>query len=275
MTSSAPWYPCTQVEIDAHPKLTTKSGMAKGITSSTAQMRRPGRSVHSTSQAVRVPITAQSAVTTTVSRTVFQSRAAVSGRQMSWAMVPTPEPLASMRRKRRGASSTTATAPLAPSRRSGGRRRRAGTMGLATAGRSATTAFAVTGGSVRDLSPEPATGPAGPPHGPPAPSRGRPATGPAGSQQARLLHQRDRLRPVAQLGDGDGVGLELPKRCLLLGGRDPRVDRVLVAGGAGDDLLALLRDEEGEEPLGRGLVGARPQDGGAGDVEDVPRVMRG
>src|ERR1019366_2172585 len=256
MTSTAPWNPCTQVEIDAHPKLTTKSGMAKGITSSTAQMRRPGRAVHSTSQAVRVPIMAQSAVTTTVSRTVFQSRVAVSGRQMSWAMVPTPEPLASMRRKRSGASSTTATAPLAPSRRSGGRRRRAGTMGLATAGRSATTAFAVTGGSVRDLSPEP-------------------ATGPAGSQQARLLHQRDRLRPVAQLGDGDGVGLELPKRCLLLGGRDPRVDRVLVAGGAGDDLLALLRDEEGEEPLGRGLVGARPQDGGAGDVEDVPRVMRG
>src|ERR1035438_7037914 len=202
MTSTAPWNPCTQVEIDAHPKLTTKSGMANGITSSTAQMRRPGRSVHSTSQAVRVPITAQSAVTTTVSRTVFQSKVAVSGRQMRWAMVPAPEPLASMRRKRSGASSTTATAPVA-----------------------------ITGGSVGD--------------------RGTPpATGPAGSQQAGLLHQRDRGRPVAQLGDGDGVRLELPQGGLRLRGRDPRGDRVLDAIRVGDDLLALLRDEEGEELLG-------------------------
>src|ERR1019366_4719665 len=256
MTSTAPWNPCTQVEIDAHPKLTKKSGMAKGITSSTAQMRRPGRSVHSTSQAVRVPITAQSAVTTTVSRTVFQSRVAVSGRQMRWAMVPAPEPLASMRRKRSGASSTRATAPLAPSRKSGGRRRRAGTPGSATAGGSAATPVAITGGSVGDRSTPP-------------------ATGPAGSRQAGLLHQRDRGRPVAQLGDGDGVRLELPQGGLRLRGRDPRGDRVLEAVRVGGDLLARLRDEEREELLSVRLVGARSEHGGAGDIQDVPGILRG
>ena len=46
---------------EAQPKLTTKSGMARGMTTSTAQIRRPGRSVRSTSQAAPVPITAHSA----------------------------------------------------------------------------------------------------------------------------------------------------------------------------------------------------------------------
>ena len=72
---------------DAQPKLTTKSGMAKGTTTSTAQIRRPGRSVRSTHQAARVPMTAHRAVTTTVSRTVFQSSVAVSGRKMRWKTV--------------------------------------------------------------------------------------------------------------------------------------------------------------------------------------------
>ena len=48
--------------------------MASGTTTSTAQMRRPGRSVRSTHHAAPVPITAHKAVTTTVSRTVFHSR---------------------------------------------------------------------------------------------------------------------------------------------------------------------------------------------------------
>ena len=56
MTSTAPWNPCTHVESDAQPKLTTKSGMANGTTTMTAQMRRPGRSVRSTQKATSVPI---------------------------------------------------------------------------------------------------------------------------------------------------------------------------------------------------------------------------
>ncbi len=48
--------------------------MATGNTTTTAQNRRPGRSVFSTNQAVAVPMAAQAAVTTTDSRTVFHSR---------------------------------------------------------------------------------------------------------------------------------------------------------------------------------------------------------
>ena len=92
MTSTAPRNPWTQVVSDAHPKLTTKSGMAKGTTTSTAQIRRPGRSVRSTHQAASVPMTAHRTVTTTVSRTVFHSRVAVSGRQIRWTTVRTPAP---------------------------------------------------------------------------------------------------------------------------------------------------------------------------------------
>ena len=62
------------------PKLTTKSGMASGITSRMAQTLRPGRSVRSTSHAAPVPMIAHRTVTTTVSRTVFQSSIPVSGR---------------------------------------------------------------------------------------------------------------------------------------------------------------------------------------------------
>ncbi len=64
--------------------------MASGTTTSTAQIRRPGRSVRSTHQAAAVPMTAHSAVTTTVSRIVFHSRVAVSGRKISLASAPQP-----------------------------------------------------------------------------------------------------------------------------------------------------------------------------------------
>ena len=102
------------------------------------------------SEAVNVefekPITAQRAVTTTVSRIVFQSRLAVRGRQMRWAMVPAPVPPASMSRKASGVSSTAATAALVPSRGQRRGRRRAGTSRPAWRGRSAATPVAVTAG---------------------------------------------------------------------------------------------------------------------------------
>ena len=65
------------------PKLTTKSGMPSGITTRTAQNRRPGISVRSTNQAVTVPMTAQRTVTTTVRLTVFHSNWAVRLRKSS------------------------------------------------------------------------------------------------------------------------------------------------------------------------------------------------
>ena len=66
--------------MDTQPKLTTKSGMATGITTSTTQRRRPGRSVRSVHHAAAVPITADAAVTATQSLTVFHNRVAVSCR---------------------------------------------------------------------------------------------------------------------------------------------------------------------------------------------------
>jgi hypothetical protein len=92
ITSTAPQYPVTAVLSEDQLKLTTKSGMASGTTNKTAQTRRPGRSVRSTNHAVPVPSTAQSAVTTTASRTVFQSKWSVRGRSMSDATVCTPTP---------------------------------------------------------------------------------------------------------------------------------------------------------------------------------------
>ena len=84
--------------------------MAKGTTTSTAHIRRPGRSVRSTHHAVSVPMTAHSTVTTTVRRTVFQSSVPVSGRKMRWTTVATARALlASMSRKTSGASRTMAT----------------------------------------------------------------------------------------------------------------------------------------------------------------------
>jgi hypothetical protein len=84
MTTTAPRKPWIQVVREAQPKLTTKSGMAKGTTTSTAQARRPGRLVRSTHHAVRVPMMAHRMVTTTVSRMVFHNRLAVSERKIRW-----------------------------------------------------------------------------------------------------------------------------------------------------------------------------------------------
>ena len=86
MTMTAPRKPWIHDHRDAHPKLTTKSGMASGTTTSTAQILRPGTLVRSTHHAAAVPITAHRAVTTTVSRTVFHSSSPVSGRAISRAV---------------------------------------------------------------------------------------------------------------------------------------------------------------------------------------------
>ena len=80
ITSTAAQKPPKPGKMARQPKLTTKSGMASGTTSRTAQIRRPGRSVRSTSQAVAVPMMAHRTVTTTVSRTVFHNSDAVNGR---------------------------------------------------------------------------------------------------------------------------------------------------------------------------------------------------
>ena len=118
---TAPRKPWTQVHSEFQPKLTTKSGIASGTTTSTAQARRPGRSVRSTHQAAAVPITAQASVTTTVSRTVFHSSVPVSGRKTRLATSEIPAPCASMSRKTSGSASTAATRTLTVSRAIGRR----------------------------------------------------------------------------------------------------------------------------------------------------------
>src|ERR1039457_2875854 len=109
MTSTAPLKPCTQVDSDDQPKLTTKSAMANGTTTSTAQTLRQGRSVRSTRYAATVPITAQRTVTTTVRRTVFHKRLAVSERQIRCQTLEAPAPAASVSRKASGSASTATT----------------------------------------------------------------------------------------------------------------------------------------------------------------------
>jgi hypothetical protein len=46
-------------------------------------------------------------------------------------------------------------------------------------------------------------------------------TAPRGSQKLRLLQEFDRLGAGPELGNGDGVGLQLVERRLWLRGRDP------------------------------------------------------
>ena len=141
---TAPRNPWTQVVNDAHPKLTTKSGIANGTTTSTAQIRRPGRSVRSTHQAVSVPMTAQSKVTTTVRRTVFHRRVAVKGLQIRCRTVETPTPCASISKKTKGAMRTSATAPLVPRSPRGVRLLRAGTITSSGASFPVSTSVVVT-----------------------------------------------------------------------------------------------------------------------------------
>ncbi len=51
-----------------------------GTINRTAQIRRPGRSVRSVSQAAPVPMIAESPVTASAKRTVFHNRVATKGR---------------------------------------------------------------------------------------------------------------------------------------------------------------------------------------------------
>ena len=98
MTRREPRNPWIDGATDTHPKLVTKSGMARGSTTRTAQMRRPGRSVRSMHHAAATPITAQAAVTASDSRTVFQRRFRVSWRKSRCERVAQPVWAASMRR---------------------------------------------------------------------------------------------------------------------------------------------------------------------------------
>jgi hypothetical protein len=121
MTITAPRKPCTQVHNEAHPKLTTKSGIASGTTTRISQTRRPGRLVRSMHQAAAVPMTAQRNVTTMVSLMVFHSRSAVNRRKMRCDTDDVPAPAASSSRNTSGSASSTATRQLAVVRATGRR----------------------------------------------------------------------------------------------------------------------------------------------------------
>src|SRR5580698_7181591 len=258
---TAPRKPCTQVHSDAQPKLTTKSGIASGTTTSTAQTRRPGRLVRSTHQAAAVPITAHRAVTTTVSRTVFHSRSAVSLRKIRCATVAAPAPRASISRKTSGSASTQATARLAAISATGRRLRRGRTAGTRA------SAWPGAGGgpgrcSVCDAVIAPPTSP--------SPLYGR-------SQQARLAHQRDGRGAGAEVGDRHRIGLELAQRRLGRLRGHAGCDRVLEAdrlARVGDDALALVADQERQALLRRGLVRGGLQHPGAGYVHDISGIAR-
>src|SRR5580704_7527927 len=245
---TAPRKPCAQVHSECQPKLTTKSGIASGTTRSTAQARRPGRSVRSTHHAPAVPITAHNTVTATVSRTVFHSSDQVSGRKIRCKTSPNPAPLASISRKTSGRARTAATRQLRVSRATGRRARRGVTCSLRSPWslrRSASVPAAAISASCRRR----------------------------GSQQARLTEQGNRRRAVAEIGDRDRVGLKLGKRRFRSRGGHPGAERILIAllvpGGAADDFLALPADQEGEELLRRRLVLAVLQHRRAGDVDHV------
>ena len=137
--------------------------MASGTTSSTAQIRRPGKSVRSTSHAAAVPMTAHSTVTTTVSRTVFQSSDAVNGRKIWLATASNPARCDSMSRNTSGMASSAAIAVLLTSNPIGRLARLAGTAGTFSVADGAGSVFTA-------LSP---------------------------SQQPGLAHQRDRGGAVA------------------------------------------------------------------------------
>ena len=171
--------------------------MAKGTTTSTAQIRRPGRSVRSTHQAARVPMTAHSTVTTTVRRTVFHNSVPVSGRKIRWTTVDQPAPLASITRNTSGTSRTTATAALA-ARSTGGRRAPRPPPGYRSSGE-------VPGRPSSSGTPSPGA------HAHQGSDRPAPA-----SEQPRLLQQGYRRRAVAELRDGDGVRLQQVERRLGL-----------------------------------------------------------
>ena len=118
---TAPLNPCTQVDNEAQPKLTTKSGIANGTTTRTAQIWRPGRSVRSTHQAVEcADDRREQGHDNGISRTVFHSRVAVSGLQMRWetlSRLRRREPRSLRRRRERGGPAR--PLPLVPRDRKG------------------------------------------------------------------------------------------------------------------------------------------------------------
>ena len=124
MTRVAPQNPPKDGKMARQPKLTTKSGMPRGITTRTAQIRRPGMSVRSTNQAATVPTTAQRNVTTTVRLTVSQSNCAVRLRKSSGSSVAHPTWAACTTKKTIGRMTATEATSAASMSRCGGWRRR-------------------------------------------------------------------------------------------------------------------------------------------------------
>ncbi len=200
---------------------------------------------------------AQRTVTTTVRRIVFHNNVQVSGLQMRLQTVDQLESRASRSRKTSGAASTTATARLSANRISDGTRRRGPTTAACPAvvwsGAPGTCGY----------------------------GRHWRRRGGAGVAAARRAHSRPACRSkeiarraVAQVGDRHRIRLQLRERHLLGRGRDARRERVLVAFRVRDDLLGLRGHQERQEALGVGLVAARLEDPGAGDVDDVAGVVR-
>ena len=221
MTMTAPRKPWIHVHSDAQPKLTTKSGMASGTTTSTAQIFRPGTLVRSTHQAAAVPITAHRAVTTTVSRTVFHSSSPVSGRAISRQSAAAPLPLASISRKTRGRARTAAISVAAAVSARGRRPRRA----FFSATKTVPPAPGCPGpGPWRSRTGDDVIGilQAG------AGRAARKARAARGSQQPRPAEQGDGRRPGAQLAERDRIRLELAQRDLRGRGGHARGYRVLV-----------------------------------------------
>src|ERR1700753_480880 len=87
-------------------------------------------------------------------------------------------------------------------------------------------------------------------------------------QSEPLLHFQ-RFAAVAQLGRRQRGRVETRQRREALGGADTGAQRVLPALAVGDRLLPGVADEERQQLLGVGLVLARAQHGGAGDVDQV------
>ena len=82
-------------------------------------------------------------------------------------------------------------------------------------------------------------------------------------QKLDPLEKGDGGRPVAQFGHAERRRLQGREGSKTLGRRHPRPQRILIALAVGNDLLALLAHDEGQEALGVGLVLTRFEDGGA------------
>ncbi len=194
--------------------------------------------MRSTNQAATVPTTAQSTITTTERLTVFHSSWAVRLRNSNGSSVCQPTWTACTTRKMSGRI-TAIEANAAPTRSKGRRGARPGRVErrgrIGGTGPGAPGGVPITGWSTTEVT-ERSYHLDG--------HNGGTVTTAARSQQLRLLQQLDRLGAGPQLGDRDGVRLELRERGLT-GPGHARCDRVLPALAVGDDLLPLLRGEEG------------------------------